>query len=61
MMMTLELLLQMLNEAQARVNDKNWPTDVRLRSNETVGLCLTRAKLEGWELESVNGIWMMRA
>lgn len=53
-MLTHSMLLQILEEAEARRDDASLPADVRQRSAETVGLCnqrlaregLTRAKLE---------------
>ena len=53
-MLTHSMLLQILEEAEARRDDASLPADVRQRSTETVSLCnqrmasegLTRAKLE---------------
>lgn len=53
--MTKEMLLQIINEAQARVDDKAYPLDVRIRSKITVNDCVFRAHNEGWSLEYLGG------
>ena len=57
--MTIEMLLQIINEAQARIDDKSLPMIARINSRETVGLCETRAQAEGWKNERncASGVW----
>ncbi len=46
-MMTYGILLQVLEEAEARRDDTSLPQDVRNRSAETVELCKQRMAMEG--------------
>jgi hypothetical protein len=58
--MTKELLLQCLNEAQGRVDDKGYPLEVRIRSRITVNDCIIRAEHEGWNIDYAgNGRWKL--
>ncbi len=58
-MMTIEMLLQIINEAQARIEDKSLPMIVRINSRETISLCETRAEAEGWKIDRnrASGMW----
>lgn len=57
--MTKEMLLQIINEAQARIDDKTLPMEARINSRETVSLCEARAEAEGWEIarNRATGVW----
>ncbi|HHD7492611.1 TPA: hypothetical protein ACOVJJ_001243 [Klebsiella oxytoca] len=58
-MMTIGMLLQIINEAQARIDDRSLPMKVRINSRETVSLCETRAEIEGWKIDRnrATGVW----
>lgn len=45
--MTYAMLLQILVEAEYRVNDETLPVAIRTRSHETVDLCNERLRNEG--------------
>lgn len=61
MRMTPALLKQLINEAQARVDNRDLPVDVRIRSLETVKLCEGRANIEGWTLtRTAKGTWRIK-
>lgn len=45
--MTYAMLLQILVEAEYRVNDETLPVAIRTRSQETVDLCNERLRNEG--------------
>lgn len=60
MIMTKEMLIQIINEAQRRADSKSLPLDARVRSRVTVNDCICRADKEGWSLiYSGKGRWMM--
>ncbi|WP_454760565.1 hypothetical protein [Caulobacter segnis] len=41
-------ILEILKGARARVDNRQLPLDVRIRSKETVSLCEARIRAEGW-------------
>lgn len=53
-----ELLLQIINEAQCRVNDKSLPLDCRVSARLTVNCCVIRADAEGWNLTNEGNEWV---
>lgn len=60
--MTKAMLIQIINEAQQRADNKSFPLDVRIRSRVTVNDCIVRADKEGWPLVYAgNGKWTMEA
>lgn len=51
--MTFSMLLQILQEAEARRDDASLPKEVRDRSAETVSLCKQRMAMEGLTREQL--------
>ncbi len=51
--MTFSMLLQILQEAEARRDDASLPQEVRDRSAETVSLCKQRMAMEGLTREQL--------
>ena len=52
--MTFSMLLQILQEAEARSDDASLPQEVRDRSAETVSLCKQRMAMEGLTREQLT-------
>ena len=52
--MTFSMLLQILQEAEARRDDASLPQEVRDRSAETVSLCKQRMAMEGLTREQLT-------
>ncbi|EPG8944045.1 hypothetical protein L4Z64_001452 [Pseudomonas aeruginosa] len=52
--MTYTMLLNIYEEAKARVDDASLPADVRARSQETVDLCCLRIAQEGHTFQKLR-------
>lgn len=52
-----QTLIQTINDAQWRADNRKLPLEMRIHSYETISLCLMWATANGWTLQRHNDTW----